>query len=76
MRCIIYLFLAMLHGTWDLSSPTRNQTHNPAVEACTGYKWRAGDWQKDAALTTPQPAEHPRPTQHPHPHSNFVIHTV
>ena len=26
----------MPHGMWDPSSPSRDQTHAPAVEACTG----------------------------------------
>lgn len=31
--CIIFLFiLGMLRGLWDLSAPTRDRTHDPAVE--------------------------------------------
>ena len=63
--------MVMLHGTWILVpqpgiKPITLQWKHGALPTCTGCKWRAGDWQQEAALT-PQPAQHPRPTQHPHP---------
>ena len=47
--------------------PITLQWKHRALPTCTGCKWRAGDWQQEAASTAPQPAQHPRPTQHPHP---------
>ena len=32
LLCFLFV-LAVLHGMWDLSSPTRDQTHAPALEA-------------------------------------------
>ena len=40
--CIFLLFLAMLHGTWDLSSPSRNGTWTPALERWSLNHWTAG----------------------------------
>ena len=35
----IIIILAMLSGTWDLSSPTRNQTRTPALEVQSLNQW-------------------------------------
>ena len=34
-----FFFLATLHGTWDLSSPTRDRTHAPVMEARSLNYW-------------------------------------
>ena len=38
---IVYLFLVTLHSMWDLSSPARDQTHVPCMEAQSLNRWTA-----------------------------------
>ena len=37
----LFSILAALHGLWDLSSPTRDQTLSPAVEAQSPNPWKS-----------------------------------
>ena len=39
MYVCIYFILAASHGMWDLSSPTRDQTHAPAVKVRSLNHW-------------------------------------
>ena len=36
---VFFFFVAKPCSTWDLSSPTRNRTCSPALEACSLNRW-------------------------------------
>ena len=43
---LIFIFnLAIPYGTWDLSSPTRDRTHGPALEEQNHWTARAVPWK-------------------------------
>ena len=46
--CLVFSFflLATLCRIWDLSFPTRNQTHTPALDACSLNQWTTREVQK------------------------------
>ena len=47
---ILFFFLATPHGTWDLSSPTRDRTHTPVMEARSLNYWTSREVQGTAVL--------------------------
>ena len=47
----LFFFLAMLHGLWDLSSPTRYRTHPLGSEAQSPNYWTTSEFPKCVSLT-------------------------
>ena len=51
MKFILFIYsLAALHGTWDLSAPTRDWTHAPALEGQSFNHWTT----REVHLQTPK----------------------
>ena len=43
-QILFFIFLAMPHGLWDLSSPTRDRTQAPAVKVLSPNHWTAREF--------------------------------